>query len=752
VNASSGPAAQKITPSHLGRDAYVYIRQSTQAQVTVNTESLARQYELAERAGQLGWHADQVVTIDADLGRSGARSDGRPGFRELVADVGLGKAGIVLGIEVSRLARNNADWYQLLDLCALTDTLIADADGIYHPGDFNDRLVLGLKGTMSEAELHLIRSRLTLGLQHKAARGELKIPLPVGLDYDEDGRVAVSADEAVREAVGCIFRRFTELGSARQVMLSLLDDGVLLPRRSSGVSGKVTWLKASYQAVQQTLRNPAYAGAFVFGQTRTEKHLDAGGRLITRTRALPVQEWAVLIRGHHPGYVTWDQYEANLKVLAANRRPAAGQGGGALREGPALLQGLIRCGKCSRVMRTRYSGGAPGRPGSSPRHECVKAKLHFGAERTCQSVGGRKAGKLVLDQLFQVLEPASLAATAKAMTEAGQQWRTHLAVFETAVERARFDADRATRQYDAVEPENRLVARALERTLEARLATLRRAEHDLAAQRTRRPVNLTPDELDWITRAGADVKAVFHAPTTTLRERKQLIRAVISEIVLTVEDARRTAEVTIIWQGGATSTGTIQMNRPGAGHDNTLPDDTAELIGRLARHYDDSTIAHVLAQQRRTTGTGLRWTKTRVASQRFRLGIPAYSPDSRNVSADGQDTTVATITEAEKILGIPRITLYRWLREGFIAGEQIIPGAPWHIRIDQALRDKVKPQAPDGWLPVDQAAKALGLSRTTVFQKVRDGQLPAIHVSNGQRQSLRIQVKHQAAGLFDTPQ
>ncbi len=752
MNASSDPGGQKISPSHLGRDAYVYIRQSTQAQVMMNTESLARQYELAERAGRLGWHTAQIVTIDADLGRSGARSDGRLGFKELVADVGLGKAGIVLGIEVSRLARNNADWYQLLDLCALTDTLIADADGVYHPGDFNDRLVLGLKGTMSEAELHLIRSRLTLGLQHKAARGELKIPLPVGLDYDEDGQVAVSADEAVREAIGCIFRRFTELGSARQVMLSLLDDGVLLPRRSAGVpGGKITWLKASYQAVQQTLRNPAYAGAFVFGQTRTEKHLDAGGRLITRTRALPMHEWAVLIRDHHPGYITWDQYEANLKVLAGNRRPAAGQGGGALREGPALLQGLIRCGKCSRVMRTRYSGGTPGRPGSCPRHECVKAKLHFGTERICQSIGGRKVEKLVLDQLFQVLEPASLAATAKAMTEAEQQWRTNLAVFETAVERARFDADRAMRQYDAVEPENRLVARTLERALEDKLTTLRRAEHDLAAQKARRPVALTPDELDWITRAGADVKAVFHAPTTTLRERKQLIRAVISEIVLTVEDTRRIAEVTIIWQGGATSTGTIQMNRPGAGHDHTLPGDTAELIGRLAQHYDDSTIAHILAQQRRTTGTGLRWTKTRVASQRFRLGIPACTPSPRNVSADGQDVTVATITEAGKILGIPRITLYRWLREGFITGEQIVPAAPWHIRIDQALRDKIQSQAPDGWLPVDQAAKALGLSRTTVFQKVRDGQLPAIHVNNGQRRSLRIQVKPEAAGLFDTP-
>jgi hypothetical protein len=310
------------------------------------------------------------------------------------------------------------------------------------------------------------------------------------------------------------------------------------------------------------------------------------------------------------------------------------------------------------------------------------------------------------------------------MTEAEQQWRASLAVFETAVERARFDAGRAMRQYDAVEPENRLVARTLERALEDKLTTLRRAEHDLAAQKGRRPVALTPDELDWITRAGADVKAIFHAPTTTLRERKQLIRAVISEIVLTVEDTRRVAEVTIVWQGGATSTGTIQMNRPGAGHDNTLPDDTAELIGRLARHYDDSTIAHILAQQRRTTGTGLRWTKTRVASQRFRLGIPAYKPDPRNVSADGQDATVATITEAGKILGIPRITLYRRLREGFITGEQIIPGAPWHIRIDQVLRDTIQPQPPTAGCPSTRPPRPSGYPAPPCFRRSETASCP----------------------------
>jgi DNA invertase Pin-like site-specific DNA recombinase len=266
-------STEKVTASHRSRDAYVYVRQSTPSQMIHHTESLARQYELRERAVMLGWPAHQVVVIDADLGRSGAQTAGRIGFRELVADVGLGKVGIVLGIEVSRLARNNAGWYQLLDLCAITDTLIADADGVYHPADFNDRLVLGLKGTMSEAELHLIRSRLTAGLKHKAAKGELRQGLPVGLDYDEDDKVVLCADEAVREAITTVFRRFDELGSARQVLIRLREDGVLLPRRRNG-SKRIIWAQATYPAVHDFLTNPAYAGAFVFGRTRTEKRVD----------------------------------------------------------------------------------------------------------------------------------------------------------------------------------------------------------------------------------------------------------------------------------------------------------------------------------------------------------------------------------------------------------------------------------------------------------------------------------------------
>jgi DNA invertase Pin-like site-specific DNA recombinase/predicted DNA-binding transcriptional regulator AlpA len=739
-------ASEKITASHRSRDAYVYVRQSTLLQVQVHTESLARQYDLRQRAAALGWPAHQVVVIDEDLGRSGASAAGRAGFSNLVADVGLGKAGIILALEVSRLARSNADWYQLLDLCALTDTLIADADGIYHPATYNDRLILGLKGTLSEAELHLIRSRLTEGLRHKAARGELRQGLPVGLDYDQDNRVIITADEAVGEAIATVYRRFDELGSARQVLLSLREDGLLLPRRQNG-SRRVTWAPASYPAVHDLLSNPAYAGAFVFGRTRTEKRVDAAGKLITSVHVLPREQWAVLIPGHHPGYISWETYEANTAKLRANWRPPRGHGGGAPREGAALLQGLLRCGRCGRIMQTGYSGTK----GNSPRYVCARAKQLYAAERGCCSIGGGRLEKTILAELFTVLEPASLDATAKALAEADDQYRRRLAAFELAVERARYEAGRARRQYDAVEPENRLVARTLERAWEDKLAAVRQAENDLRAQQARRPVSLTSEELAWITTAGADVKAVFWATTTTIPERKQLIRAVIAEVVLTIHDQQRIADLRIIWQGGALTELAMPMTKKG-GHTRATSEDTVALVRRLAEHYDDKTIALILSKQRRRTGTGLTWTKTRVKALRVSRGIPAFQPpDPGNVSTGSEDSPMLTVPQAAAELGISKYTVYRWLRDGFITGEQLTPAAPWRIRVDQRLRDKISPQAPSGWLPLDQAAAALGIARQTVLHKVQRGELAAVLVNRGQRQGLRIQVKHDQAGLFDTP-
>ncbi len=735
--------ASKVTASHLERDAYVYVRQSTLTQVHQHTESLERQYELASRAQLLGWPPRQVVVVDDDLGRSGAEATAREGFKNLVADVGLGKVGIVLGIEVSRLARNNADWYQLLDLCALTDTLIADGDGLYHPGDFNDRLVLGLKGTMSEAELHLIRHRLTAGLRHKAAKGELRQGLPVGFVYDMEDRVILDPDEAVVESITTVFRRFDELGSARQVMLSLLEDNLAIPRRPTGAR-RITWAPASYPAIHDFLTNPAYAGAFVFGRTRTEKRLDSAGRLVTRTRMLPREEWPVLIPDHHPGFISWERYERTQDELRANWRPPRGHGGGPVREGTALLQGRIRCGRCGRMMQVGYSGTK----GNCPRYLCGRNRQLYGGERACQSLGGRKLESRVLDEVFAVLEPASLVATAKALGEAEANHRQRVAVFELAVERARFEADRARRQFDAVEPENRLVARTLERSLEDALVAQRQAEADLAAQRVRRPTRLTEEEVAWLGRAGADVRAIFHAPTTTWRERKQLLRAIIGEVVVTVRNADHQADVDIIWEGGAKTSFVFELTKTGS-HFRATNEDTVDLVRRLAERYDDKTIAAVLSKQKRRTGTGLAFTKARVAALRASRGIPAYQPPDAVTPTD-EDELVVSLAQAVQILGVSRVTLYRWLNDGFIEGEQLTPGGPWHIRITNELRSRIAPEVPEGWVALDQAAKALGLARQTVLHKVQRGELEAVHVNRGRRKGLRINVNVASPGLFDT--
>src|SRR6266540_1891076 len=734
----------KITPVHLGRDAYVYVRQSTITQVKEHTESLQRQYELVERATQLGWLAHQVVVIDEDLGRSGADASAREGFKGLVADVGLGKVGLILGIEVSRLARNNADWYQLLDLCALTDTLIADGDGVYHPADYNDRLVLGLKGTMSEAELHLIRSRLTAGLRHKAAKGELRQGLPVGFDYDADGRVVMSPDEAVIEAIATVFRRFEELGSARPVLLSLRGDGLRLPRRPAR-TGQITWAAPTYPAVHDFLTSPVYAGAFVFGRTRTEKRIGPDGRVVERTRQVPREQWEVCIPDHHPGFIGWERYEQIAEQLRGNWRPPRGHGGGPAREGTALLQGRLRCGRCGRLMQTGYSGTK----GNCPRYVCARAKDLYGGERGCQSLGGHRLEQRVLAEVFAVLEPACLQATAKALAEAEARHATRLRAFQLQVERARFEAERARRQFDAVEPENRLVARTLERAWEQRLTDLRRAEADLAAQQGRRPTVLTSQELAWLSRAGADLRQVFQAPTTTPRERKQLLRALITEVVVTVHAEQRTAEVRIVWQGGQATELTMTLNRAG-GHFRTTDEDTVELVRRLAVHYDDTQIALILARQHRRTGTGLPFTRTRVASLRVSRGIPAST--RQPVVAAGDDAVVVGVAPAERLLGVSKVTIYRWLREGFIVGEQLTPGGPWHLRIDHAVRSRIAPEVPEGWLGLDEAAKALGVARQTVLHRVQRGELPAVHVNRGKRKGLRIQVERDQAGLFDQPQ
>jgi DNA invertase Pin-like site-specific DNA recombinase len=727
----------QVERQHLRRRAYVYVRQSTMAQVERNVESRERQYELVERAVSLGWSASEVVVVDEDQGQSAKSSDGRDGFQRLVAEVGLGRVGIVLGIEVSRLARRNADWYGLLDLCALTDTLIADSDGVYHPGLHNDRLVLGLKGTMSEAELHVLRSRLRGGSLHKAGKGELRLPLPAGYEYDEQGAVRVTPDEAVADAITTVFAYFDQLQSARQVMLRLIEEDRKLPRRA-GSDRQVRWVKPTYKAIHDILTNPAFAGAYSYGRKQTERRVE-NGVVRERQRRAPREHWHVCLEGHHPGYITFERYLSNQQRLRSNWRAPRGEGGGAAREGRALLQGLIRCGRCGRRMQVGYSGKT-----LVPNYSCVRGNQLYGTER-CQSVGGRRIERVVLDAVFQALEPAGIEATLRAIEHAEGDHQAKIRSAELELERAQIHAERARRQFDACEPENRLVVRTLEREWEQRLTAVRAAERALAESATKRPNPLTSEEIAWCRQAGTDLRKVFDAPTTADRERKQLLRAILTDVIVTVdrESEEHVAELRVVWEGGQVTEHTVNLPRTGS-HTRCTDPDTIALVRRLAERYPDRQIAAILARQGRRTGAGNPFTAHRVAGLRAHHNIPAAPV--RATSHDGQMVTVA---KAASELDVSTATIHRWLREGFITGEQITPGAPWRIRLTDELRARVRDQAPDGWLPLTQAADALGVARQTVLHKVQRGELAAVYVHRGKRKGLRIQVKPDQPGLFD---
>ncbi|WP_239396897.1 recombinase family protein [Frankia sp. CiP3] len=738
----------KITASQLRRGAVVYLRQSTLAQVERNRESTARQYSLVERAVTLGWPRARVSVIDADLGVSGASTAGRSGFAELTRQVALGDVGIVLALEVSRLARNNSDWYRLLDLAGMTDTLIADADGVYHPGMFNDRMLLGLKGTMSEAELHTLRARLNGGIRNKAARGELRRPLPVGLVWAEgEGEIRRHPDEAVTGVISATFRRFGEVGSVRKVWLWLREENLTLPLQRNGYATaagqgtEVAWVEPTYHAVHTILTHPAYAGAYVYGRTRKHTYLGQDGTVRTRHKAVPRGEWEILIRDHHEGYIDWDTYETNLAKIGKNIRPAAHQPGtGAVREGCALLQGLATCGTCGRKLTVFYQGPTKATPG----YYCQgPATIVDGRGARHLHIGGVALDTAIADAFLTALAPKALTACLTAAEHLENTHDTALDQHRRQVERARYDASRAERRYQAVDPDNRLVARGLEAAWEKALTELAAAEAELARREQTRPRALTDTERAGIRALGDNLHQIWDAPTTTDRDRKQLLRTLIDDVKVTVvrdDDAGHT-DLLIRWKGGALTELTVAGRRrqPAIRTD----EDTIDLIRRLAVHYPDATIAGILNRQGRRTARGLTFTATRVQSLRFHHTIPCHQPDP-----DQPRGELLTIADAAKELGIAASTLHRWLGDGFVAGEQDTPGAPWRIRMTDQLRNLFVDDAPEGWLAMLEATLALGVSRQTVMQRVKRGELKAVHVRTGRRKGLRIQVPTPTDPLF----
>ena len=727
----------KISPSHLSRAAYVYLRQSSPTQVKHNRESTERQYALVTKATALGWDSQQILVVDEDLGLSGTGIVERNGFARLTAEVALSHVGIILGLEVSRLARNNADWYRLLDLCGITNTLIGDGDGIYHPALFNDRLVLGLKGTMSEAELHVLRSRLLGGIRNKAARGELRRGLPVGFVWGEkDGEVRFHPDEAVCAAIRTVFARFVELGSVRRVWIWFRSEGLSYPLQTH--SGEIRWVDPSYAGIYHVLTNPVYAGAYVYGKSRHEITLDASGARKKRIRKLPREQWSVFIPNHHEGYIDWNTYEANLTRIGANNRPRPHQStGGAVREGSALLQGLAICGQCGRKLCTHYTGRT-----ASAGYHCPDRTIANGRGAYCLSIGARQVDEAVERTVLSALEPLGIEAALAAAERLEADHDGALTQWRLAVERTSYEAQRAERCYRAVDSENRLVCRGLEADWERCLRELDQAKAELSRREALRPKALNAEERSRLLALGGDLLNVWNAPTTTPRDKKELLRTVLEEVIIMVYKEQHRAHLTLRWRGGDLSE--IDLDLPRRQATVRTDEDTIALIRRLAEHYPDAIIAGVLNRQDRKTARGQRFTANHVNGLRQHWKIPCFQRP-----AAPSECELLTIKQVAAALGVATSTIHRWLNDGFIAGEQLTPGAPWRIRLTDELRGRFAENAPEGYLTMKQTMRLLGVSRQTVLQRVKRGDIQTIYVKRGRQKGLRLKVISPQSSLFE---
>jgi len=586
---------QKVRADHLKRDAYLYVRQSTLKQVMENTESTDRQYALRRRAVAMGWTGEDVVVIDSDLGQSGTSAVDREGFKRLVADVGMGRAGIVMGLEVSRLARNNADWHRLLEICALSDTLILDEDGVYDPAHFNDRLVLGLKGTMSEAEIHVLQARLRGGIRNKAARGEFQCRLPVGLVYDDTGQVALHPDKQVRESIALFFRTFQRIGSASATVKYFREQGLLIPRqlRSGPRKGEIVMGDICHSDARRMLHNPRYAGAYVFGRTRSRHKADGG----TYIEKLPQDQWFTFIPDAHPDYITWQEYNENLQRLSEN---AAAHGKDRRksppREGPALLQGIVVCGKCGNRMTIRYHS----RFGKLvPEYVCQKARIQR-SQPLCQNIQGKSIDDTIGRLLVETITPAALEVSLAVQSELQSRIDEADALRRRQVERALYEAELSRVRYMRVDPNNRLVADQLEADWNNKLRALSAAQEEYEQKCLEDKSQLNEEQRARILALATDFPRLWKDPKTPQRERKRMVRLLLEDVTL-IKGEQVTAHIR--FKGGATQTITIPLPLP-APLLNQTERKTVTEINRLLDRHTEGEIADILNTRGVKSGTG----------------------------------------------------------------------------------------------------------------------------------------------------
>jgi len=658
----------KVTSAHLQRTAIVYVRQSTLAQVREHTESTARQYALSAEACRLGWPAAQVEVIDSDLGLSGRSASGRAGFRELVGRVCVGEVGAILGLEVSRLARSSADLQRLLELCSITETLIIDADGIYDLSDFNDRLLLGLKGTMSEAELHLLAGRLQGAKRAAAARGELRFPLPVGYVYDDEGSIVFDADEEVRAAVGDVFIAFKAAGSAYGVVAAFRERR--FPRRAYGGvwAGQVRWGRLTHGRVLGLLSNPSYTGAYVFGRYRSRRVVEPDGTVRTVTGEVPREQWAVVIQDHHPAYLSWQMFLDNQARLQAN---CTHGGARPPREGAALCQGILLCGGCGRPFSVLYQD-------NRARYDCSHSRHDQVATTACRSVSAATVDEAVEARLLAVVEPEQVALALAAADEVTERRGRTTRAAELAVERARYEAARAERAFLACEPENRLVARTLEQRWEEKLAALQEAEAGLAVVQAAAP--LPPRaELEVLV---SDLPRLWASPTTSDKDRKRLLRTLIADVTVMSEPKGRQVRIGIRWRSGA-SEEVVALRPVPAPIARRTPQGAVDLVAQFHSRCSDEEVVAALNSAGFRTGTGRSFDVGMVRWIRYAYGIPTPSL---------LDTGELTVAQVAARLGISTSVVYYWIERGQLAarrGRGVRWRIPFSAEVEQACCERV---------------------------------------------------------------
>jgi DNA invertase Pin-like site-specific DNA recombinase len=675
--------SEKVWPWHRDRLAVVYVRQSTVQQVLDHQESTRLQYGLVDRAQALGWAADRVLVIDEDLGRSGTRADERAGFQRLVSEVSLDHVGLILGLEMSRLARSNRDWYQLLELCALFRTLIADLDGVYDPAQYNDRLLLGLKGTLSEAELHVLKQRMHEGRRNKARRGELRFALPIGYVWGPEGTIGFDPDEQVQAVVRLVFRKFAELGTLHGVLRYLADHQIQLGVRVREGPGKgeLVWRRPNRMTLQTLLKHPLYAGAYVYGRRQDDPRRRRPGQGRSGRVVMAPEDWLAFVPDHAPAYIAWDQYERNQAQLAANRARTASRG--AVRSGRALLAGLVSCGRCGTRLIVRYEG-IP----AHPAYVCARHATDYGAPH-CQQLPARGLDAFVSQQVLAALEPAALELALTA-TERLEQERAELGrLWEQRRERAAYEAERARRQYDAVEPENRLVARTLERQWEEKLAAQQHLDEAYHRFLREQPRPLSEAERAAIRQLAADIPALWAAATTTAADRQELIRQVVDRVVVAAAGKSEQVQVTIRWIGGGETAGTVVRPIRHASDLSTYAAICEQVRTGTHERLPAATIAERLNAAGYRPARGAAFGVQTVRDLRHRLQLTGTRPRARSRAELGPDEWWCA--ELGQALGLPKGTLQHWIRRGWVQARQEPVGLRrWIVWADSAERARLR--------------------------------------------------------------